>query len=176
MVERRQPRVKKRMTCEIVVEGRRQLGIVRDISAGGLFVQTQAHLTPGQVVDVHLPDLGGRGPLQVRARVVRQKRVPPQLVGVAGGGIGLRVLDASPAFRGFAEGARPLLEPAEEAAPEPAREQDAPASPRFHVRVKQSAGPRSRTVTTAAASAQEAEQAVLGELGPGWEVVETGRA
>ena len=40
MDHKRSKRVKRRITCELVIEGKRYSGIMLDVSATGMFVQT----------------------------------------------------------------------------------------------------------------------------------------
>jgi PilZ domain-containing protein len=85
-------RSKRRMTCRVHVDGRQHNGIVLDLSGSGLFIQTGAKLAPGVRVDIDLslPD----GDARMQIEVVRRKQVPPQLLTVAQGGIGVRILTA----------------------------------------------------------------------------------
>jgi len=160
------------MPCRVHAEGRQHNGIVLDLSGSGLFIQTSAKLPPGvQVrIDLSLPD--AEVPLNVE--VVRRKQVPPQLLTVAHGGIGVRILSAPETYYRF------LQDMQERERQQVAREQSArgaattpavPAGPRFRVRVSQTDGIRSRTVVVAAASSDEASRATQVELGEGWKVV-----
>ena len=54
MQKRRYLRIKRRFPCEIIIKGRACRGIVTDISAAGLFVQTHEALSPGEEVEVRL--------------------------------------------------------------------------------------------------------------------------
>jgi hypothetical protein len=87
------------MTCRVHVEGRQHNGIVLDLSGSGLFIQTGAKLAPGVRVDIDLslPD----GDARMQIEVVRRKQVPPQLLTVAQGGIGVRILTAPEAYYRF---------------------------------------------------------------------------
>jgi hypothetical protein len=106
--------------------------------------------------------------------VARNKQVPPQLTSVARGGVGLKIVDAPNAYYetiASLEGGdsrRQTGAPAAAAAPPAAPK---PAGTRFRVRVKQSDGPRSRSVEVLANSPDEARARVLAEVGAGWEAV-----
>jgi hypothetical protein len=162
------------LACEIVSEGRSQRAIVLDLSETGLFVQTgSTRLPPGSVVDVRVRLADGAETVLLRAKVARNKQVPPQLTSVARGGIGLRILDAPAAYYEqiqALDGDTKRSTPAATATPTPAPKPP-PAALRFRVRVKQSDGPRMRNLEIVAASADEARARALADCGKGWEAV-----
>jgi len=95
MRERRQtPRSKKRISCAITVDGHRYAGIVLDVSATGVFVQTSATPKMGSNVTLEL-QLSGIETLPIRARVARRHSVPARLKSIVHGGIGL-ALEGAP--------------------------------------------------------------------------------
>ena len=149
----------------IVSEGRSQRAIVLDVSESGIFVQTGTRLPPGSAVEVHVRMLANEEPLLLRARVARNKQVPPQLTSVARGGVGLKILDAPPAYYDQIK-AMIDVDKAPRVAP-------APQTPRnrFRVRVKQREGPRSRSLEILADSEEEARARALADVGSGWEAV-----
>jgi Tfp pilus assembly protein PilZ len=149
----------------VVSEGRSQRAIVLDISESGLFVQTGTRLPPGSEVELRLRLEQVEEPVVVRARVARNKQVPPQLTSVARGGVGLKILDAPAAYYEHINAlAREMKAPAAPAEPAVPRN-------RFRVRVKQSEGPRSRSLEIFADSADEARARALADVGSGWEAV-----
>jgi Tfp pilus assembly protein PilZ len=91
MDKRREARIKKRMACALFIKGVRQHGIVMDVSSKGLFVQTSAKPKPGDEVRLELVLPGQAKPTLLHATVVRVRMVPPQLLSVAQGGIGLQI-------------------------------------------------------------------------------------
>ena len=120
------------MSCRVHVEGRQHNGIVLDLSGSGLFIQTGAKLSPGARVDIDLslPDEVAR----MQVDVVRRKQVPAQLLTVAQGGIGVRIVSAPEAYyrflqqlqererqqhgeSGSADGPQPVAAPARGATP-----------------------------------------------------------
>jgi Tfp pilus assembly protein PilZ len=157
-----------------VSEGRSQRAIVLDLSETGLFVQTGTRLPPGSEVEVLVRLAESVEPVRLRAQVARNKQVPPQLTSVARGGVGLRILDAPPAYYqqiDALDGSGKKRSPAD-AAPAPTpTPAPAPAKLRFRVRVKQNDGPRSRSLEIVAASADEARARALADVGSGWEAV-----
>jgi hypothetical protein len=162
------------MPCEIRADGRQQRAIVLDFSRSGLFVQTSARLAPGTTVELEI-QLDSTSPaVRVRARVARQKAVPSNLTSVAQGGVGLRILEAPPAY--YAALDQHASDEDDAAATPPPREAPAPpprrAAPRFKVRVKQTDGPRSRILDIEADDADGARARALAEVGKGWEIVE----
>jgi hypothetical protein len=168
-------RIRRRVACELQAEGHRQRAIVLDVSRTGLFVQTSARLRPGTPVELSLQFEGGTEPIPVRAAVARQKAVPSTLTSVAQGGVGLRILDAPPAY--YEQIGEPPPPPRHGAPPRPAAPAGAaPVRLRFRVRVKQSDGPRSRVVDVLEESAERACAAALAQLGAGWEALGAERA
>ncbi|HEY8156407.1 MAG TPA: PilZ domain-containing protein [Myxococcota bacterium] len=89
MDKRREPRIKKRIGCAIWIKGVRQHGIVLDLSSKGLFVQTGAKPAPGESIRIELTLPGQTRPTTLMATVARVRTVPPALLSVAQGGIGL---------------------------------------------------------------------------------------
>jgi hypothetical protein len=178
---RRSERIKRRVTCELALDGRRYRGIVLDLSESGVFVQTEATPAPGSRLRLRFHDADGAA-FEVDASVARRQVAPPQLASVVRGGLGLRVHAPPPSYLDLlaragepAAGARAggagrsghgAARPA--AAPRPP---DPPPGDPFRVRVKQCDGPRSRTVAVRAPSEQEAAKRVLADLGRGWEVL-----
>ena len=59
-------------------------------------MQTNAKPKPGQRLDIELSVCGET--LRMHVEVARGKQVPPQLLTVAHGGVGVRVLNAPEAF------------------------------------------------------------------------------
>lgn len=185
----RSERIRRRVTCELLLGGRAYRGIVLDLSATGIFVQTEATPAPGACVRVrfHRQD---RQELEVEATVARRQAVPRELASVARSGLGLRVERPPAAYfellgvegvtvdRGASAGVPPLppasasgRAPAAAAA-QPAATVPAPDLRRaFRVRAKQTSGPRSRTLEVRAVSKDEARQRALADLGAGWEIL-----
>ena len=217
--ERRSDRIKRRVTCELLVDGRRYRGIVLDLSETGVFVQTEATPTPGAPLRLRFHAADGTA-FEVEASVARRQVAPPQLATVVRGGLGLRVKTPPPAYfellgqsaeeattssdaRAMAAARRAQAGPA--AAPKPGAAATAtrppatraavvapsrpaprpaaappvpppPAGDPYRVRVKQSDGPRSRTVEVCATCAEAAAKRALAGLGRGWEVLKVERA
>jgi hypothetical protein len=89
MEQRREPRMKKRLACALFINGARQHGIILDVSSKGLFVQCSAKPKPGESVRIELTLPGQARPSSIEATVARVRTVPPALLSVAQGGIGL---------------------------------------------------------------------------------------
>ncbi len=96
MAARFSDRNKQRAPCTITLDGRRHSGFMLDLSPTGLFIQTSAKPQPGQRLDIELSVRGET--LRMHVEVTRRKQVPPQLLTVAHGGVGVRVLNAPEAF------------------------------------------------------------------------------
>jgi hypothetical protein len=185
MGKRRAERIKRRITCELLLAGRSYRGIVLDLSATGIFVQTEATPGPGERMRIRFHTATGEE-FEADAAVARRQVVPRELAGVVRGGLGLRVERPPEAYfrligmEGTVEKPRGLgmetqivqnRPAAARRAPEPPKPAPAPALPEFRVRVKQTDGPRSRTLKLAAADAADARRRALRELGAGWEVL-----
>jgi hypothetical protein len=91
MNKRREPRLKKRLACALWIKGVRQHGIVLDVSSKGLFVQTSAKPSPGEAVRIEMVLPGQSKSTTLMATVARVRTVPPALLAVAQGGIGLKL-------------------------------------------------------------------------------------
>ena len=167
-------RKKRRMPCELRVGSRVHSGLVLDLSPSGLFIQTNAKTRPGQAVDLSFSTDAGEA-LALRVEVVRKKVVPPRLLTLAQGGVGVRILSAPEAYYGFlralgVDGRRGIEMPPERAsAPEFAVA--APAEARFRVRIVQTSGPRSRSIDVAAPDADAARDRALEAVDDGWKVL-----
>ena len=119
MNNRRAPRVKKRMTCALRCGGRRYSGLVLDISANGLFVQTSAAPEPGEPVELEVSLPARREPLHIHGKVARRRVVPPRLRAVAQGGVGIALVNApeeyfeyvAEVFRALAPDEKPEVKP-----------------------------------------------------------------
>ena len=74
MDHERAKRIKRRITCDLVIDGKRQSGIVLDVSATGMFVQTAITSNIGQEVEVHLSATRTTPELTFRAKVARGRR------------------------------------------------------------------------------------------------------
>jgi hypothetical protein len=97
MERRSEQRIKRRLSCELFADGHRYQGIVVDLSASGLFLQTDAALDPGTRVDVLLK--GSRFPeVIVRAVVARRRMTPTLLASIIHRGVGLRIVEAPEAY------------------------------------------------------------------------------
>ena len=95
-LERRaHPRVRRQLPCRVLVAGQWRSGILRDLSAGGVRVETEGGLLPGLPVVVALDSpQGGRFVLEGSAH--RSRRAPHSLTRLVTGEAALR-LDDPPA-------------------------------------------------------------------------------
>jgi len=132
----------------------------------------------------------------MQVEVVRKVIVPSQLLKVARGGVGVRIINAPEGFYQFVDAlgigadagtskieqlenrrtqsavAPPVVEAEPEPESEPETEEEPPApEPQFRVRIKQSQGPRSRTVSVEAESEEDARRQALHAAGAGWIVL-----
>ncbi len=164
------------MPCQLLIESRWHSGLVLDLSPSGLFIQTHAKTREGQEFDLSVSREQGE-PLSLVVEVVRKKVVPPRLVTVAQGGVGVRILNAPEEYYGYLSrlGIADAAPPRKQGRPRGARVAGEPAPealPRFRVRVSQTSGPRSRRVEVCASDAEAARELALEELGGGWKVLD----
>ncbi len=172
-------RTRRRIPCELNFGGSRYSGLVLDLSPTGLFIQTSAKLRHGDWVDVEVRLPGEKQPVPLAAQVVRRKAVPPRLLTVAQGGVGLRIRSAPESYFVYlAEIAPETLEGGD--LPPHARllgdADSGGAQTAYRVQMRQVAGSRSRTVLVAGGSEGEAERRALSELGDGWKVLRVEKA
>jgi hypothetical protein len=102
MERRDQPRVRRELPCTLLVEGRRHRGLVRDISAWGLFVQTPDPVPPGADVIVELRIPEGRN-FVLEAKAPYRRPVSQSLASHSSEGVGLHIQDPSRAYRRWVE-------------------------------------------------------------------------
>jgi hypothetical protein len=152
MDRRRNKRIKRRIPCQVIVDGEAHQGIVLDLSANDMFVQTSATLSRSEQVEIVFPAEGERPQISLRARVARRKQVPPRLVTITHPGLGLQIIDPPPNYERMVKG-EPFL-------------------PQFRVMVRQRGSPRSRILTIESGSEDEARQSALSKTGETWEVLE----
>lgn len=163
MDKRERQRKKRRISCELQVDGKAYPGIVMDFSAAGLFVQTRARPRPDTPVTVTLRPEGGAHEIHLNAAVARARVVPTGLQAAMPGGVGLLLEDPPPE----------LLELFADTAGANEEMSDAAAAVRtFRVRVKQLQGPGARVITVRCESAQAARARALKQVGRGWKVAE----
>lgn len=94
----RAPRSKKRISCDLTIAGARYKGIVLDVSASGMFVQTNVKPDAGTRIQVALTVPGVAEPVLLDAQVARKKAVPAALLTAAQGGVGLAIEKAPKAY------------------------------------------------------------------------------
>jgi hypothetical protein len=199
-------RKRRQMPCTLTLDGRNHGGLILDVSPGGLYIQSSAKMTPGDQIEIQMtiPGIEGRHRLQVE--VVRKVVVPAQLLKVARGGVGVRIINAPEAYYQFMDdlgvksdsgtskieqlenrraksaaaappGAEAKPKPKPKPKVEPKPKAEPPApQPQFRVRIKQSQGPRSRTVSVEADSEDDARGQALHAAGAGWIVLGVERA
>jgi hypothetical protein len=172
-------RKKRRMPCNVTFEGQQHSGLVLDVSPGGLFIQTSAKAKPGDRLDLKLSLPGETQKLPLQVEVVRKVVVPPRLLTIAHGGVGVRILNAPEAYYNFMGilgiGADPgELKSESSGAGTSGKGAAAGAQPQqsYRVRVKQIEGPRSRILDVVASSEEDARSQALSELGEGWQALQ----
>jgi Tfp pilus assembly protein PilZ len=178
----RAPRQRKRISCELIVNDSRYSGIILDISATGMFIQTTLKPGAGEGVTVYLKIPGRDETIRVDARVARKKMVPPQLLAVAQGGIGLAIprpsagyldflVDMGPEHAEFVARERSQRRPPGRATPSGAN-----SPKRFRVHAVDASSGRKNSYLMTAATEEQASERVLAELGDDWKILFIERA
>jgi hypothetical protein len=183
MRERRgSPRHRCRLRCVVRRGAKREEATILDVSLSGLSLQTGMPLAQGDEVEIEVSD-GGRVLVRALAWNVRRVRRGQETLSVTG----MMLAEVGPDYEALVirtAGSRAARSPRDPgrapAPPAPAQPRRAPPpallSPRrlpwWRLRVKQANGSRTRMVTLAAESAEDAATRSLAELGEGWEVME----
>jgi hypothetical protein len=104
-LERRdQPRTRRELPCTLLVEERRHRGLVRDVSTGGLYVQTPGDLSPGSDAIVSFRTSDGQR-FVLEASVPYRRAVSHSLAAHSPGGVGLRIQAPPAGYRRWVEDA-----------------------------------------------------------------------
>jgi hypothetical protein len=198
--EQRAPRAKKRISCEILLDDSRYSGIVLDLSATGLWVQTSAKFVratatndTGVAVTLNLSVPGKDQNVTIRALVKRKKFVPPQFLGFDHGGLGLEVIDPTPEFfdlvaeiapdqaeaveverakwtKRRAKGNASSAEAAAATRTDGEAKEPTPAK-RFRIHVVETTSGMKKTYLVSCASEEEASAQVVEQLGDAWQLL-----
>lgn len=96
------PRLKKRLVVDFTIEGTHYSGFTHDLSYTGFFVVSSKLPAPGTelAATLHLPD-GKR--IALTGRVIRARRVPPQLAQSMANGFSLQINGYSEDYTRFVE-------------------------------------------------------------------------
>jgi hypothetical protein len=95
--QRAHSRIKRRLNCDIRINGIQHVGVVQNLSPGGFFIQTTAPAAVGSIVSVVLCRPAGPG-VELEARVANRRDVDRRLATVARGGIGCTVVSPPEAY------------------------------------------------------------------------------
>jgi len=85
-------RFRRRVTCDLIVEGSRHGAIVTDLSASGLFVRTKHTSRTGDRIRIVLHEDDGE--FEIDARVVREHRMSRHHTTGTPSGIGVSIMAA----------------------------------------------------------------------------------
>ncbi len=98
MERRGSDRIRRRISCAFEHEGQLRDALVVDLSAGGLFLQTDAALPLGSELTLRLrPE--GFGELELRGRVARRRFTPAVISSLLRRGVGIQLLAAPESYR-----------------------------------------------------------------------------
>jgi hypothetical protein len=98
MERRQEQRIKRRLTCEFFHGASSHRGIILDLSPAGAFIRTNALLSPGTEIDIHLAASVAAPAMTLRGCVVRRRSVPATLTTLIQPGLGVRILEAPREF------------------------------------------------------------------------------
>jgi hypothetical protein len=98
MEKRANRRIKRRLTCEFFDGATSHRGIILDLSPSGVFIRTNAVLSPGTEIDIHLAASVAAPAMTMLGTVVRRKSVPATLTTLIQPGIGVKILEAPREF------------------------------------------------------------------------------
>jgi Tfp pilus assembly protein PilZ len=157
-----QPRIAKRVPCDVRIDGRSYKGLTLNVSQGGLFVQTTAEAAHGSLIELELSPAGDNDAIPVRATVVWKRVVPHQLRAAARGGLGVQIDTADESYYHLLANWMRVGVPATPTAT---------PLPLFRVRLAQTPGPRSLALQIRAGSANEAGEEALKKIGEGWRII-----
>ncbi len=98
MERRKERRVKRRLTCEFFHGATSHRGIILDLGSTGAFIRTNAVLSPGTEIDIHLAASVAAPAMTLRACVVRRRSVPATLTTLLQPGLGVQIIEAPREF------------------------------------------------------------------------------
>jgi hypothetical protein len=124
MERRGSDRIRRRVPCTFQYEDEAHEALVVDVSAGGLFLQTDAGLALGSELTLQLRD-PACGEIELRGRVVRRRFTPAVIARWIRRGVGVQILAAPERYREVLSGG----EPAPDAAWSALRDLSAPFDP-----------------------------------------------
>jgi hypothetical protein len=179
-----QLRYRKRVPVQFEDGDGHHLGMVLNVSRGGLFVSSRVTPRVGTRVVLKFHGRDGSVASGIPARVVWKRIVHRSANVLADGGIGLEIEGAREVYEQFIRGLVPGLAASSEAEAElEARDEakvdakDGAASPdgsssRYRVRASMAGTPRTRTLEIDAASEQQARVLALDALGDAWQILQ----
>ena len=173
MQTQHQLRYRKRVPVEFDDGDGHHIGMVLNLSKGGLFVSSRVTPRVGTRVVLNFSGQKGSGTDGIPARVVWKRKVHRSANVLADGGIGLEIEGASEAYQDFIQGIVPGLAAASEpAAAEAAGTVIETTSTRFLVRAALVGTPRTRSFEIDAGSDEQARVRALETLGADWQILE----
>lgn len=161
------PRYRCNLRCELRRAAKKHPAVLLDVSRSGLSVQVDHELAQGDEVEIAV-ERGAR----IRAIAWRSR------AGRGGFVVGMMLSEVSAEYEALLEAHEARRRPSARAvprppAPEPPKPEAVAAPERWwRMRVKETDGPRTRTVLLAAPTRAIALEKAAAELGSGWEVIE----
>jgi hypothetical protein len=174
MKERRKTaRASCRLPCRVIHSRGTARSRIVDVSEGGLCLLSPSWLKPKEEVDIAI-DVPGTGVSSVRVEIWHVRREQSGSSGNRVWVIGASLLDADAAYAKLlrATGAVAAAESAAPSAESTPSAIDSVEPRAFRIRCKANGGPRSRVLTLAAESEDEARSIAVRDLGSAWTVLE----
>lgn len=172
-------RLSRRLICEIETSGARSSGIVRDLSAHGLFVQTLVSPAPNSIIELIFSGSGDQPPIRIEAGVARKLRTPRRLQSTVPSGIGVEVIPPRDAYQRWIVGAAAgYADKLTESKPVPSlgAVKLAPIKELYRFRLVRIDGSRQQFLSIECDTEAGARARALARAGAGWKIAERCRA
>jgi hypothetical protein len=173
-----EPRYRKRLPCQVKINGSEHEGWIVNLSRSGLFVQTAVGAGPGDWIEVSLQAPTASPDLVLRSRVVWQRSVPPQLRPIMGG-LGVQIHQAPESYYSLVEAVERLQTQVPRAIQSRRARPREPAPDfarmRFRIDLQQVGGLRTRTLRVDAESEVDARRAARNLAGMDWTITRVDR-
>lgn len=128
MERRGSDRIRRRVPCTFAYEGAAHEALVADVSAGGLFLQTDLGIALGSELTLRLDD-PRYGQVELRGLVVRRRFTPAVIARWVRRGVGIQILAAPEVYRDLLGDAEPAPDAAWSALQPAEPRSEAPSAP-----------------------------------------------
>jgi hypothetical protein len=172
---RKSERASCRLTCRVLHGQQTTRARIADVSEGGLCLLSPGWLKPREEVQISI-DVPGSGASTVRAEIWHVRREKSQATGNRVSVIGAIVVEADDRYQKLVKAAGVAVGTEVESTPPVEADSidclDEIPAKSYRIRSKATGGPRSRVLTLAASSEDEARSIAVRDLGDAWDVLE----